>query len=100
MKDIINSVGTIITIVALVMAMFLGNLLLSILAVIGVVYVIYFHDENLKYMWEIAKSEQWEREYNEMVARYEKALEGAKQDKGVIDKDMPFGGAHKEEEKA
>lgn len=103
MKEIINAIGTLATIVALVMAMFLGNALLSILAAIGVVYVLYFHDENLKTMWEKAtksEAEQWERDYNEMVAQYEKALEGAKQDNGVIYKDMPFGGVHKEEDKA
>ena len=74
MKDIINSVGTLITIVALVMAMFLGNLLLSIFAAIGVVYILYFHDEVLKTMWR----KQMEEEFKAGVEYAEKSMEEEK----------------------
>ena len=74
MKEIINSIGTIATLVALVMAMFLGNTLLSILAGIGVVYILFFHDEALKTMWR----KQMEDEFKAGVEYAEKNMEEEK----------------------
>lgn len=71
MKEIINSIGTIATLVALVMAMFLGNTLLAILAGIGVVYIMFFHDEALKTMWR----KQMEEEFMAGVKAAEKDIE-------------------------
>lgn len=71
MKEIINSIGTIATLVALVMAMFLGNTLLAILAGIGVVYIMFFHDEALKTMWR----KQMEEEFKAGVEYAEKNIE-------------------------
>lgn len=47
-KEIINAVGTIVTIVALVMAIVIGNTIVQILAGLGIVYVMYFHDDIIK----------------------------------------------------
>lgn len=51
MKEVINAIGTLVTLVGLVMAMFLGSTFLTVMAALGVVYVMYFHDENLKAIW-------------------------------------------------
>lgn len=50
-KEIINTIGTIATIVALVMAVVIGSIALKVLAGIGIVYTMYFHDEYLKAIW-------------------------------------------------
>lgn len=47
-KEIINAIGTIVTIVALVMAIVIGNTIVQILAGLGIVYVMYFHDDIIK----------------------------------------------------
>lgn len=73
MKEVINAVGTIVTLVALVMAMFMGSTFLSVLAGVGVVYVMYFHDENLKAIVHSKAVEEYNRgvdKFNEDVDRY------------------------------
>ncbi len=73
MKEIINAVGTLITIVALVMALIVGSSFLKVLAGIGIVYVMYFHDENLKTIWEKEKIEEYNAgvdAYNAEVDKY------------------------------
>lgn len=47
-KEIINAIGTIVTIVALVMAIVIGNTIVQVLAGLGIVYVMYFHDDIIK----------------------------------------------------
>ena len=49
MKEIINTIGTIVTVVALVIAIvMIPSAFVKVLAGIGVVYVMYFHDEYVK----------------------------------------------------
>ena len=57
MKETINAIGTLITIIALVMALVIGGTLLRIFSGIALVYVMYFHDEVLKVIWEKEKTE-------------------------------------------
>lgn len=54
MKEIINSVGTITTILVLALAAFAfkGHVVFNILAGAAIIYVTYFHDEYLKYLWD------------------------------------------------
>ena len=59
MKEIVNAIGTLVTIVALVMALIIGSSFLKVLAGIGIVYVMYFHDENLKTIWEKEKTDAY-----------------------------------------
>lgn len=73
MKEVINAIGTIVTLVALVMAMFMGSTFLSVLAGLGVVYVMYFHDENLKaiiYNKAVDEFNKGVDAFNEDVDRY------------------------------
>lgn len=73
MKEIINTIGTIAVIVALVLALALNSTIVSILAVVGIVYTMYFHDEFLKAIWKNEWLEKAKREneaYNEGVDRY------------------------------
>lgn len=73
MKEIINTIGTIAVIVALVLALGLNNTIVSILVVVGIVYTMYFHDEFLKTIWKNEWLEKTKREndiYNEEIDRY------------------------------
>lgn len=73
MKEIVNTVGTIVTVVALVMAVVIGSTLLSVLAGIGIVYTMYFHDEYLKTIWKSkwdADKQKETDEYNAEVDKY------------------------------
>lgn len=71
MKEVINTIGTIATIVALVMAAIIGAPLLKALAGIGIVYVMFFHDEYVK---AIALQEAND-EYNKEVDAYNAAID-------------------------
>lgn len=62
MKEIVNSIGTLVTIVALVMALIIGGVAMKILAGIGIVYVMNFHDEILKMLWKEEKEKNTEVE--------------------------------------
>lgn len=73
MKEVINAVGTLVTIVALVMALIVGSSFLKVLAGIGIVYVMYFHDENLKTIWEKEATDEYNAgvdAYNAEVDKY------------------------------
>ena len=48
MNEITNSVGTLITIIALTIALLTGSPLLKVLAGIGLVYTMLSHDEQIK----------------------------------------------------
>lgn len=71
MKEVVNTVGTIVTIVALVMAALIGATLLKVFAGIGIVYVMFFHDEYVK---TIALKEAND-EYNREVDAYNAAID-------------------------
>lgn len=85
MKEIINSVGTMVTIVALVLAIVIGSTLLRVLAGIGIVYTMLFHDEYLKNIWKAAWMEQHQKEVDEYNAEVDN--ENAEVDKENRDVD-------------
>lgn len=76
MKEIINTVGTIAVIVTLVVAITLWqgeSSLVPIIAGVGIIYTMYFHDEYLKTIWKNEWLEKAKREndiYNEEIDRY------------------------------
>lgn len=72
MKEIVNAIGTLVTLIALVMAMFMGSTFLSVLSGVGVVYIMYFHDENLKSIWR----KEMEEEFNAGVRHGEDTFGG------------------------
>lgn len=72
MKEVVNTVGTIITVVALVLAIVIGGTLLSILAGIGVVYTMFFHDEYLKHIWKSKWDTDKQKETDEYNAEVDK----------------------------
>ena len=91
MKEIINAVGTIVTLVALVMAMFMGSTFLSVLAGVGVVYVMYFHDENLKAIVHSKAVEEYNRTCREEVMKYTAEWEEMTQRVGYwVDMNDPY----------
>ena len=65
MKEIINTIGTLVTIVALVMAIVLGGTIVKVLSGLGIIYVMYFHDEYLKSVWQNEAHEKDEKEVEE-----------------------------------
>ena len=65
MKEIINTIGTLVTIVALVMAIVLGGTIVKVLSGLGIIYVMYFHDEYLKSVWQNESHEKDEKEVEE-----------------------------------
>jgi hypothetical protein len=62
MKEIVNSIGTLVTLVALIMALIIGGTAMKILAGIGIVYAMNFHDEILKMLWKEEKEKNTEIE--------------------------------------
>lgn len=71
MKENINTIGTIVTIVALVIAIVIGPMALKVLAGIGVVHTMFYHDEHIK---RLAKDEYTDK-YNAEVDRYNAAID-------------------------
>ena len=60
MSEILNTIGTLVTVVALTMAMIvLPHLFVKILAGAGLVYVMYYHDE---YMKEVGRRDEREKQ--------------------------------------
>ena len=66
MNEITNSVGTLITVIALTIALLTGSLLLKVLAGIGLVYTMLSHDEQIK---AICRKEEIDK-YNAEVDRF------------------------------
>ncbi len=68
MKEVINSIGAIVTVIALVLAAVIGSTLLKVLAGIGIVYTMFFHDEYLKGIWKAKWMEEQKKEVDEYNA--------------------------------
>lgn len=79
MKDIINAVGTIAVLIVLVACMFESAFpVLQVLSGIGVVYIMYFHDEMLKSMWEKQKVDEYNKgvdQFNSDVDKYNEGID-------------------------
>lgn len=81
MKETINSIGTILTITVLIIAAFMiPNTALRILAGVGIVYTMYFHDD---YIRSLSREDAID-EYNKEVDRFNEDVE---QHNGKVDEE-------------
>ena len=72
MKETINAIGTVLTIVCLVVGMmFVPTFFAKALMGISIIYVIYFHDEILKAIWRQGEVDKYNREVDAFNAEVE-----------------------------
>ena len=72
MKEIFNSIGTVVTLTALILAAFLvPNIVVRILCGIGIVYTMIIHDQ---YLVSVANDDEVD-EYNAWIDKYNKKVD-------------------------
>lgn len=74
MDEILNTIGTLIAVIALTIALLTGSPFLRVLSGIGIVYTMFSHDEYLKAIWRKEEDEEIEK-YNADIDRFNRDVD-------------------------